>query len=602
MAHQLFRPRFLVVFPLMLLLVIAVACGDDATATPAPTSPPQIVEVTKVVEVTKEIEVTREVQVVETKVVIATPTPVPTPTIEPVGGPRYGGVVPANAFRAPSHWDPHAASGSADTHASSPMYNQILEYNPLNPDPEIIGDLAESWDMVDDGLAYIFRLKQGAKWWDGRDVTVDDAVFSLNRVIGVIDPEFASPHAGRIKNYIDRVEKLDGNTFKVNLKFVSGAFLPFMAIDAMAVVPKHIVEAGTDIDIFENVVGSGPFMAKSYIVGIAYEYEKNPNYFKDGLPYFDGIRGFVISDEGTELAAFKTEQVLMGMSHASSIGQDTVNELLQDQDFLSKFDIWSTPGWGAHHFIIQVEREPYNIPEVRRAIHLAIDRHELVDTFGAGKWLVGAPMLVENPFAIPYDELLEMPGYRQLDGKKHPEDIAEARRLLAVAGFPDGFKSSMLTRSIEWWTDGAVVIAQQLKVIGIDVEVDLQERGEAVRRWIAGEYDLAMLGYGPLVVDPDDRFQAIYMEGSRNWSRWSDPAVDALFAKQQKETDVAKRKEFAREMQLLVLNGSPGTIETVGKNYSAIVSKRIKTLVGHYVLGPTPQVRYKHEHEWLEPE
>ena len=596
MAHQLFRPRFLVVFPLMLLLGIAVACGgDDATATPAATSTPQIIEVT--------VEVTREVPVVETKVVVATATPLPTPTIEPVGGPRYGGVVPANAFRAPSHWDPHAASGSADTHASSPMFNQILEYNPINPDPEIIGDLAESWDLVDDGLAYTFRLKQGAKWWDDRDVTVDDAVFSLNRVIGVIDPDFASPHAGRIANYVDRVEKLDGNTFKVTLKFVSGAFLPFMAIDAMAVVPKHIVEAGVDIDVFENVVGSGPFMAKSYVVGIAYEYEKNPNYFKDGMPYFDGIRAFVITDQGTELAAFQTEQILMGMSHASSIGQDTINELLTDEEFLSKFDIWFTPGWGAHHFIIQVEREPYNIPEVRRAIHLAIDRRELVDTFGAGNWLVGAPMLAENPFAIPYDELLEMPGYRQLDGKKHPDDIAEARRLMEVAGFPDGFTGSILTRSIEWWLDGAVVIAQQLKnTLNIDLEVDLQERGEAVRRWIAGEYDLAMLGYGPLVVDPDDRFQAIYLEGARNWSRWSDPAVDELFFQQQKETDVAKRRELALEMQLLVLNGAPGTIETVGKNFGAIVSKRIKTLVGNYVLAPTPQVRYKHEHEWLDPE
>ena len=611
MYSRLFKPRLFILVPVLLVLILAVACGAEATPQPTPTP----IDVSGIVSKAVEEALTaaakpltaEQVEGIVKAAIPATPTPAPTTTPQPTLDPRslvvasrYGGSIPMSGFSDPGGWDPHTAPNNHTLHAISPMYNQLLEYNPLNP-REIIGDLAESWQVSDDGLSYIFTLRKGVKWHDGQDLTIDDVVFSINRIV---DPDEARPRAGRLKAYVDRVEKVDENTVAVHMNFPSLAFLQFFALDYMKVVPQHVVEAGTDINVFENIIGSGPFTPVSYRQPTSYEFRKNPNYFKEGRPFLEEIKVFLITDKGTEIAAFRTEQVLMNMSAVNHLDVDDLLKLQADDSFNTRFDIFWIKAGSGQHVMVNAGKAPYNDPRVRRAIFLALDRQSLVEGFGQGRWFLGGPMGPGNPLRLPDKELLQIPGYRQLDGNKHPDDIEEARKLLAEAGFPDGFKATFTVPIAEYMPDAAPVIVEQYKnALNIELEAKIIPIGAWVTAMVNGDYDMAISGYGGMVDDPDDRFAAIYLEGGRNWSRWSDPEITELFNQQQRELDPAKRQQLAYELQRILLNaGTTAMSEFIHKPSGIIVSKRVKTESGGFSTPWEGQGKMlKHEHEWIEP-
>ncbi len=691
------NPKYLVFIPLILVLLIAVACGDDATplpaATPLPTATPQptstpapgvdtaalsaLVEkavmsaVPPPAEVVSAAEIQQMVQtavsaaapagataedvqrLVEAGVaavkadavnkeevaslvsqavadatanlpepvsaseierivkaaIPATPTPAPTATpatIDPralVIAARYGGVVPAMAFPSISTWDPHQSRGGADIVSNGSIYNQLVETDPINPS-EIIGDLAESWTLADDGLSYTFNLRKDVKWTDGEVFDADDAVFSLARMIDTTEPR---PFVAALGLYMAETpgEKVDQNTVKINLKFSSGAFLPFLALDWNKIVPEHVLAAGADISVFnKDAVGTGPWRHVDWKEGVSTKEEKNPDYFKKGRPYFDGIDAFVMTDKGTEIAAYKTGRILMGLSVQSQLGVDDALKLEADQEFMAKFDInWMAAGAGGHSIFMNPAKAPFDDPNVRRALFLALDRQQLNDHFGKGRYSIGAPMSPKNPFALPEEELLTLPGYRQLDGKKHPDDIAEAKRLLAEAGVA-GLKTSLLIATILYWPDAGQVIQAQLeKDLNIEVDLVLNDIGTALGKIGGGDYELAIFGAGVTVADPDSRFGALYTAaGGRNFADYEVPGTTELFNRQQRETDSDKRRDLNYELQRLTLAGPTHYIEFTYGAFAAPVSKRIRTEVGPFVQPATQIAAVKHDHEWLLPE
>ena len=362
----LLNPKWLVFLPLLVVLVIGVACGgDEATSTPWPTATPVPVAPSPTA---------TPVPVAPSPTATPVPVATPTPTAPPVMAkpePIFGGVVPMSNFGNANGWDPHTAAIVQDTHLFGPMYNQVVEYNPLNPS-EIIGDLAESWEQSDDGFSYTFRLHKGIKWADGQDLTADDVVFSLQRIIAPGEPR---PQVGAMSRYIDRAEKIDEVTVRVHLKFPAPAFINYLGIDYMKIVPKHVVEAGVDISKFGGgLVGSGPFKPVSYEPGNTHEMEKNPNYFKEGLPYFDGFKATIIKDKGTEIAALKTERILMGIN--ASLNHQDVEDIVrleEDQDFMSKYGIFKIQSGSTENLQLNVTKPPFDDDRIRRAVFLALE-------------------------------------------------------------------------------------------------------------------------------------------------------------------------------------------------------------------------------------
>ncbi len=590
---QRFGTRNLITIVLLLgLLAVVVACGDDET----PTSRPQ--------PTAAQVPATATPVPAGQPMPTATPVPAaqPMPTATPVSvadQSRYGGVVAMNNQVNPTLFDPHLAGLYELLAASSPVYNQVLEFNPVNPS-EVIGDLAKSWEASSDGKAYTFQLHEGVKWHDGVDLTADDLVFSVERMI---KPGEQRPRAGRLRQYIDRVEKVDRHTFTIHLEFPSLGFVQFMAPDYMKVMPKHLEEQGVDVNVFNNMVGSGPFIPVDFSEGVSFEFEKNPNYFKEGLPYFDGIKAFVIADKGTEIAAYQTERIMMPTHSGSTLGPEDVLRLEEDSAWSSKMDVWWLEQADGAYLTVNVKKEPFDDPRVRRALFLALDRHLIVEGLGQGFWSVGAPLKHIDPYGFPLDELLTLPGYRQLDEKKHPDDIAEAKALLKEAG-AEGFETEFLAFSgIGLYVEMAQAAVDQLsRALDIQLDMTIADTPTVFGRAFAGDFTFMMSGIGPMIVDPDDRFQSIYTgEGTFNLAQWSDSEVDALFEQQQREIDPARRRELSVQMQRLALTGSPPVFELAWQAWPVPVNKRIKTEAGHYVVSNSIQNRLKHEHEWLEP-
>ena len=605
MVHSWLRkPQFLVFIPLGLLLVLALACGSDATPTsaatsvPATTVPPTAVPATATPAPTPIPEVMEEPTAVP-----ATATPAPT-AVPPVARlvPKYGGIVPMDRSSTPSTLDPHRGANVQEGSAAGPAYNGLMSFDPLKP-TEVIGDLAKSWKVSSDGLEWTFTIHENVKWHDGVDLTADDIAFSINRML---DPDEPRPKIGALKRYVDRAEVIDPLTAKVVAKKQGPTLLSFLALPYAAVLPKHRLEADdVDINRFDDVVGSGPFKPVERVEGLSFEFEANISYWKEGLPYFDGIKIFEISDSGTVVAAYRTGRLMMCNWACTSVSLAGVRKLQKDESFSKRFDFFTIEGVAGMSLAMNSRIKPFDDPRVRRALFLAAHRQEIAETLGGGVFPLGYMMDPSSQWSLPMEEVLNTPGYRELDGKNHPDDIAEAKALLKAAGYENGFKGSVVGPIAVDIPDYIQLYVQQLKeTLGIDLE----PKPVPVPDWIVpaqkGDFFMTFQGYSPTILDPDDRFLSLYSDHAQNWSAAiADPRLPDLFVQQSAEGDVEKRKEIVFEMQRIVLAGAPGAIQHYWIVQSQIVSKRIMTEAGQYVPTFRPNTGpYRHEHEWLEPE
>ena len=299
--------------------------------------------------------------------------------------PVYGGHLTILNAGYPEVWDPHIAGTLFALAAIGPVYNQVVEFNPLNP-KEIIGDLAHSWEVTEAGSTYIFHLHDNVKWWDGKDLTAEDVAFSLQRMI---EPGKPRPRTGVLRPYIKAVQAVDRHTVQVTLHYPSPAFLQFLAVDYMKILPKHVLEAGVDINAWENIVGSGPFKITAARRGDAVTLARNPTYFKPGRPYVDGLTILGISDAGTAAAAVRAGRIQM-TTGLTSLGIDDLLKL--EKELKGKYSLyWQSNVTDLWYVFGNVEKAPWNDPRILKALRLATDQEELQKGLGTGHWNIGAP-------------------------------------------------------------------------------------------------------------------------------------------------------------------------------------------------------------------
>ena len=605
--QTVFSPKWLVLTPLLLLLLaMGIACGDDVAVTPIVIEKEVVkevpVEVVVVKEVVKEVpvevvvekEVVKLVEVVKEVIVVATPTP--TPPSAKVGA-VYGGDINYLATGVPSQWDPHLASGLESNAAISPLYNQLVEFNPNNPS-EIIGDLAKSWAVTDNGSTYTFTIHENVKWSDGGDLTAEDVAFSINRMI---EPGEPRPRVGLLRTSTESAEVIDQNTVKVNLIFASAAFLPFLAVDYMKIVPKHIIDAGIDINVHGNIVNSGPFIPKVARQGAFWQHVKNPNYFKDGLPYFDSVKMTRISDPGTIAAAFNAE--LIHISSGSSLSLDDALNL--EDDLKGRYTFYWSPGDAVQHFVVNSEKEPWTDLRIIHALRLATNQWEIKQAISQGQYSIGAPFPVGAWYGHTEEELKQLPGYGGCSGcpRTKEQDIADAVALLKEAGYDPPSELPTIEFNLVvhgFFPDLVQLWAQQMKKnLGVDVDIQTITIPGFVNALISGEFGMGIWGYALNITDPDDYVNAIYGPGSRNYTRHTDSRIPDLFTQQSREQDLAKRKQILQEMEAILLEESP-YIELMWPTFFSIVSDKIRTEAGAYVPSQTRQTILKLEHMWLE--
>jgi peptide/nickel transport system substrate-binding protein len=476
--------------------------------------------------------------------------PLARPSASEAQTPRRGGTVTIRAWD-PPHFDPMLTTAYRVHIPNTFTHSRLLKHRAgpgVAPGTfPIEGDLAESWTQSSE-TSYVFKLRRGVRWHpkppvNGREMTADDVVYSVTRFQTVK----GNPAAYMLRS-LERVEALDRHTVRFTLKEPFVWFLDVLANPiSLPIIARECVEKFGDLRTPESVVGTGPWMLDSYRRNVGLSLVRHPQYFVAGLPHIDRVELAVEEDNAARIAAFLAGKYDLGWEFPGTIGRA---DWLQIKDAAGQ----RRPGLRTAEFISNVEthlsmradRPPYNDLRVRQALSLAIDRQEVIDSIyeGAGAMNPVVPAAFKE-WSLPVAQLGEGARYFR-------RDPAEAKRLLAAAGHPNGFAASICFNSYGSTVivDIVQLIAKHLKDVGIDAKLDQKEYGAFIASCYVGKFE--SLTYGPQTpfLDPDNYVFAMFSPGEpKNQSQVNDPVATDLLVRQRRTADVAKRRELLHELQ-----------------------------------------------------
>src|SRR3989442_1334748 len=365
--------------------------------------------------------------------------------------PRRGGVLLAAIGADAPSLDPHQEQTFATLQPVAPLYSTLLQIDPYNY-PNVIGDAATEWKISPDGLAYTFKIRQDIRFHDGSPVTPTDVKATYDKIL--FPPDGVRSIRKHHYSAVAGVEAPDPSTVVFKLKFQSASLLTNLASPWNVIFPKKYLDK--DPNYFKNnVVGSGPFRFKSYTRGSAFEGERNPDYFVKDRPYLNGYKYFISTETSVRAAALRSGRAYVEFRDLPRSEVDAIRKQLGD-----KVTLHQTPF--VIHFDVAMNNtvKPFNDIRVRKALNLGIDRYT------GGKVLYGLTGLKDvgaltrpgTEWAISPAELEKFPGF----GRDAEKNRAEARRLLAEAGYPNGFKVVLKNRNVKLpYQDFAVYVIQE---------------------------------------------------------------------------------------------------------------------------------------------
>jgi peptide/nickel transport system substrate-binding protein len=519
--------------------------------------------------------------------------------------PKLGGTIDMHSYSfPPPNWHPHVTN-TVQVISYSGIYNQLIEYNPETEDPfDLRGDLATSWELSEDGKVYTFHLNPKAKWQDGTPVTAEDVVYSMDSMVDADAKPARAVTLPALSPYYQKgtARAIDDHTVEIPLKIPNAPdFLPTLALDFCKIISKRWAESGIDVQKWENAVGSGPFKPGKFVKDVSIELVKNKDYWKPELPRIDGMVHFAVKDKGTAIAAYKTGRVLMTNWPVTNLSNKEATQLQAEEK--GKLRVEYVPNAAFFFFFMNTSVAPFNNPKVRQAVNLALDRQALLNTFGMpGLDTLAPPLGTETWFGRTAEEIAQLPGWRQLNGAKHPDDIAKAKALLAEAGHPDGFKAEMMVRQVVEFPDQAMVYKEQLKKIGIEATIKLVDSATGFQRYTMGDWVMAPQGSGHFLVAPDALFGRVWMPDG-TWAKYARYAPpdwwQEAYAQQAGEGDREKRHEILRKMEdYLIFEDPGGSAVTYWTARSWVMNEKIK---GIHAKGSL-WAGYKHETTWYDPE
>ena len=445
--------------------------------------------------------------------------------------------------------------------------------------------VATDYSANDERTSWTFTLRDDVYWHDGVKLTAEGVKFWLDlMVFGVTVGENARrPTNWDFVPWVESVEAPDDLTVVINLKSPVFDFDQLLAIDNQLIQhPKHLMEpeiqAGnvnvTPLDI--GLIGLGPFYLEEYRPGSVIKVRRFDRYYKydengNQLPYLDGIDFYVTPDQSGMDTAFRT-----GRLDATARGGGFQLTPEREAAILSSF----SPGevtiveMGQSSFIPlafnSIRESPVKDVRVRRAIHLWLDREELIQvTFGGFAKRVG---MFDPDTAWATPGLMDTPGWST---ETKAADREQAKALLAEAGYPDGFDLEYMCRRL--WVHMCEPVAGQLEDFGIRIDLQLVDDATRAARILEGSYD--MQHGGATVAVPSEYFSTIasVSTNSAAESKHDDPKVDEFFVRLAAAAELEQRVEIAREMEQYF------AVENV---YSApLYTENTHTVIRDYIKG-----------------
>lgn len=432
---------------------------------------------------------------------------------------------------------------------------------------KIIPKLAERWEIVDNGTAYVFHLRRNVKFHDGTDFNAHavkknfDYLFSANlRNVGVF------------RNILKEVQVLDDYTVKIVLFRPHSAILYRLAQSTgWFVSPKAIEQFGHDPALLsKNPVGTGPFMFKEWKAGESVELVKNPNYWREGLPYLDRIIFRVVAEDVSRVNQVRAGDADLMYNPPPAL----LAAIEQDKSLQVKI----IPTVRTIFIGLNTSKPPLNDVRVRQALNYAIDKEKLCKVLMRG-------------LAKPSDSPLSSMTYGYFSTGGYPYNPQKAKQLLKEAGY-ENLKLELITPKGRYLNDyeTAVAIQGMLKEIGVTVDVKPMEWGTYVAKILSNkpedwDYQMFLLGWAPGTAEGHQVLFPLFHSSNQmgnpagtmryNNCFYSNPKVDELIDKIFVETDEKKLLEYFAEAQKLVVQDAPWVF-LYEMNIAAVMRKEIR--------------------------
>jgi ABC-type transport system substrate-binding protein len=451
-------------------------------------------------------------------------------------------------------------------------------------------DLAQSWEQSSDGLQWTFRFYPGVTFSDGEPFTCEDAKWSLDSIRTGTGLR-RSPRAVHLKG-IESITCPDDLTMVINMDRPRPSLPTMIAIPRNVVYPAHKYANDTDKLRDEPPIGTGPFVLKEWVPGEKYVFEKRQDYWNKPFPYLDGMEVQILS-RTSEFAAIRSGRIHLGQyGYTGAQAELLLGECADCTVFPPLVDSAFRPVHVNH------ERPPWNTPEIKDAISLAIDRTKVVNVAWEG-WGEEPRSGVYNPggpFAMPYERFKEIPGYNMEDPEGNKR---RARELLAQAGYQPGELEMKLNFWVVTGQPLVPVLVEDLESVGFKVTPEILESARNYDILSSGGFDVHVHPVSTWTADPDTTLYEHYYTGSdRNYGRYSRPDVDRLIDEMSATLDFEERRQKAWQIGEILMRDQAKIILGYTVN-QPIFRKEIRGLMpgtwNNSLHGPW----MRHEHLWL---
>lgn len=439
------------------------------------------------------------------------------------GTPKQGGSVSIGLRADFLSLDPLVVNNDSDYSVANGIYDTLIER--VGDKGSLGPRLAETWEPSADLKTWTVKLRQDVKFHDGTPFNADAVVFNIQRHM---DAKNSSRQLADAL-LIDSVTTVDQYTVAIRLKTPWIDF-PQVLVGAIGLIgsPTAIKQLGAEFG--KRPVGTGPFVFKEWVPGDHITGEKNPNYWKQGLPYLDKVTWRPIPDQDSKYAALKSGQIdIAQVPTADQVTKAEKDSKLRVQKFL---------GVGGTFVMFNTKAEPFSDLNARLAVSYATDRKEIVDQITLGK-----QRMATGPF--PQDSewysKVEEPSY----------DADKAKQALSAYGKPLKFKFNIVADPIT--RQYAQVLQAQWKRANIEAELVQTDQATLITAAVTHQFQAQIFQYGDWY-DPDRGFfNPFYSKaGPQNFTNYGNQAVDAALLQARATSDPSARKQlyatFAREI------------------------------------------------------
>lgn len=434
----------------------------------------------------------------------------------------------------------------------------------FNSENEAVTGQAEKVEVSEDGLTWDITLRDDIKWSDGKDVTVDDFIFSWQRAAS---PETASDYAnlfdvieggadvyqGKADPSTLGVTKVDDKKMQIKLAAPCPYFDKLLAFPVYYPVRKDVVE-GNDgwTQDAATFIGNGPMMLKEWKHKESITYVKNPHYYDADKVTNSAINFILLEDDNAKMAAYDNGE----LDYVFQLPIDEIDALKQRPEFGTINEI------GTYYLAFQTEKKPFDDPRVRKALSLAIDRNYIVETVSK-QGEIPATAIVAAKVSENDKSFRENGGdYYSVKPEDYEKNIAEAKQLLADAGYPDGqgFPTFEYTTNTATLHLGIAEALQNMwkENLGIECKIAQQEWNVFLATRPAGTFEVARDGWIADYDDPLTFLEIFKSDNGNNDCHWKNADFDKLIDQAKAEPDAEKRFALLHEAENVWAENMPG--------------------------------------------